>query len=223
MSESDSFIDEVTEEVRRDKLYATFRKYGWIGAVAVLAIVGGAAWTEWQKSRAQAEAVAFGDAVMSAMATDDPAARLAALDGVSAEGAFGDTDGRVAVLGLLAADEALKAGDKDEAKARLAEIVAMPTLDPAYHDMAQLKWLAVAGDGVDAGERDRILADLTIPGRPYRVLALERQALVLASGGKTDEAIAALKALLQDADVPAGLRRRATQLIVALGGTPDAA
>ena len=30
MSNPDSFIEEVTEEVRRDKLFALFRKYGWI-------------------------------------------------------------------------------------------------------------------------------------------------------------------------------------------------
>ena len=41
VSESDSFIDEVTEEVRRDKLFAVFRKYAWIGVLAVAAIVGG--------------------------------------------------------------------------------------------------------------------------------------------------------------------------------------
>ncbi|MFD1808819.1 hypothetical protein ACFSHQ_13850 [Gemmobacter lanyuensis] len=40
MSNPESFIDEVTEEVRRDKLFATFRKYGWIGILAVLGIVG---------------------------------------------------------------------------------------------------------------------------------------------------------------------------------------
>ena len=34
MSNPDSFIDEVTEEVRRDRLFAVFRKYGWIGVLA---------------------------------------------------------------------------------------------------------------------------------------------------------------------------------------------
>ena len=29
MSDTDSFIDEVTEEVRRDALFAQFRRYGW--------------------------------------------------------------------------------------------------------------------------------------------------------------------------------------------------
>ena len=50
MSETDSFIDEVTEEVRRDKLFALFRKYGWIGIAAVLLIVGGAAWVDAEDS-----------------------------------------------------------------------------------------------------------------------------------------------------------------------------
>mgnify|MGYP002067949300 CR=1 FL=1 len=38
MSNQDSFIDEVTEEVRRDKLYALYKKYGWIAALAVVVL-----------------------------------------------------------------------------------------------------------------------------------------------------------------------------------------
>ena len=56
MSNPDSFIEEVTEEVRRDRLFAAFRKYGWIGGLVVLGIVGGAAWNEWQKNQAAARA-----------------------------------------------------------------------------------------------------------------------------------------------------------------------
>ena len=41
MSTPDSFVEEVTEAVRRDKLYAAFRKYGWIGGLVVIGIVGG--------------------------------------------------------------------------------------------------------------------------------------------------------------------------------------
>lgn len=223
MSESDSFIDEVTEEVRRDKLFAAFRKYGWIAGVVVLLIVGGAAYTEWRKAAARAEAEGFGNAVLAALDNGDAEARVAALDAISADGSYGDTAARKAVLAILAADEALRAGDREEAAARLSEVVATEGLDPAYRDMAQLKLVSLTGDRMDAAERDRILADLAIPGRPYRVLALEQQALVLVEAGKTDEAVAALKALMQDADVPVGLRRRVSQLIVALGGELDAA
>ena len=30
MHDSDSFISEVSEEVRRDRLYAALRRYGWL-------------------------------------------------------------------------------------------------------------------------------------------------------------------------------------------------
>ena len=33
MSETDSFLQEVSEELRRDKLYRNMRKYGWIGVL----------------------------------------------------------------------------------------------------------------------------------------------------------------------------------------------
>ena len=46
MSNSDSFIDEVTEEVRKDRLFQLFRRYGWIAGVVIVLIVGGAAWNE---------------------------------------------------------------------------------------------------------------------------------------------------------------------------------
>ena len=46
MSDTDSFIDEVTEEVRRDRMYLLLRRWGWVGVVAVILIVGGAAFNE---------------------------------------------------------------------------------------------------------------------------------------------------------------------------------
>ena len=43
VSDTDSFIEEVTEEVRRDRLYKFLRKYAWVGILAVVTIVGGTA------------------------------------------------------------------------------------------------------------------------------------------------------------------------------------
>lgn len=50
-NENDSFIDEVTEDLRRDRLFAAFRRYGWIAGLVILAIVGGAAWREYSRAR----------------------------------------------------------------------------------------------------------------------------------------------------------------------------
>ena len=48
MSDTDSFIEEVSEEVRRDKLFATMRKYGWIAVLIVLLLVGGTVYREFR-------------------------------------------------------------------------------------------------------------------------------------------------------------------------------
>ena len=52
MSDTDSFIDEVNEEVRRDRFYFMLKRYGWIAVLAVILLVGGAAWNEYQKAQA---------------------------------------------------------------------------------------------------------------------------------------------------------------------------
>ena len=55
-NQNDSFIDEVTEELRRDRLYGAMRRYGWIGVLLIVVIVGGAAWREYSLARDRAAA-----------------------------------------------------------------------------------------------------------------------------------------------------------------------
>src|SRR6056297_2951729 len=85
MSDADSFIDEVTEEVRRDRMYLLLRRWGWIGVVVVLAVVGGAAWNEYRKAQETATAQALGDAILAALEADAPAQRADALEQVQPE------------------------------------------------------------------------------------------------------------------------------------------
>ena len=86
MSNPDSFIDEVTEAVRRDRLFAAFRKYGWIGALLVVLVVGGTGWREYSSARDAASAQAFGDALLDALDLGEESARAAALAEVPATG-----------------------------------------------------------------------------------------------------------------------------------------
>ncbi|MGB5066767.1 MAG: tetratricopeptide repeat protein, partial [Albidovulum sp.] len=211
MSETDSFIDEVTEEVRRDRLFALMRKYGWIGILLVVLIVGGAGYSEWQKARARASAEAFGDAVMAAMAKDDPAARVAALASVNA-----DSSNRKAVLEMLAASESVASDDRQNALEKLQSVAADATLPDSIRQLAELKAVVLAGDTMPPDERDQVLNTLATPGAPFRPLAMEQQALVLMRAGNSDAAVALLRQILQEPNVTAGLRRRAAQLIVAL-------
>jgi len=215
VSETDSFIEEVTEEVRRDRLFKLMRKYGWIGILAVVLIVGGAAWNEWRKASARAEAEAFGDAILAAMAADDSGARAAALAGVPVA-----ADGQSALLSFLAADEALAAGQDAAAQDALAAVASDAAAPDVFRQLAKLKLLILRGPSMDAAERDRGLAELAAPGAAFRPLAMEQQAQALADAGKTDEAIALFTQITEEAGVPSGLRQRATQMIVVLGGEP---
>jgi hypothetical protein len=212
LSNPDSFIDEVTEEVRRDKLFALFRKYGWIGVVLVLLIVGGAAWTEWQKLSRQSAARAFGDALLAALDAPSPEERRAALEAVPA------TDEQVALRNLLVASD--PAENREGALAALAAVAGDAALPEVWRDLAALRRVGLLGRDMPLAERRSALEPLAQPGRPYRPLAAEQLAYLLAEEGRTDEAVAALLPLTADQEAPGGLRNRAAQMIVALGGEP---
>jgi hypothetical protein len=215
VSNNDSFIDEVTEEVRRDKLFATFRKYGWIGVVAIIAIVGGTAWQQWQQARESARAQAFGDAVLDALDLGAPDERMAALADVPATGA------QAGLLGLMLSTD--PEADKAGALAALDKVVADTALSPLYRELAVLRRVIVAGSDSPVADRRAALEGIANPGQPYRVLAQEQLAILAIEEGQVEAAITLLTALISDQEASEGLRTRAAQMIVALGGTlPEA-
>lgn len=214
MSETDSFIDEVTDEVRRDRLFAMFRNYGWIGILAVLLIVGGAAWNEWQKAQAEAAAQAFGDKVAAALSNNEAAARETALTAIEPAG-----PGRAVLLAFLASAEAEKAGDKDKAVSTLKSIADNGGLSQTYRQLAQLKMVMIAGDSMNAGERDTILSSLASPGGTYRTLAMEQQALIMVEAGKVDEGAKLLSQIREDAEATPAQKARIDQMLATFGVT----
>lgn len=214
MSNQDSFIDEVTEEVRRDKLYKTFRKYGWIGALLVILIVGGAAFNEYRKAQAASEAQAAGDAILAALEISDPLERVTALAELEASGSAE----KQAILALMRADSALQSDDRSTAMAlftKLADDSALPT---SYRDLATMKLVLAAGSDMSADEKIGRLNSMALGGGAFRLLATEQLALAEIERGDSDAALAHLRTIIEDATVSQGLRRRASQLIVALGG-----
>lgn len=213
VSNPESFIDEVTEEVRRDRLFAIFRKYGWIGVLIVLGVVGGTAYNEWSKSKEAARAQAFGDAVLEAIDVGGAAQRRDALASVASDGS------QKAILELLLASD--PAENRAETLAALASLAADASQPQSYRDLAILRHTIVSGADMSVADRRAALDPIAAPGRPFRPLALEQLAYLMIEDGKSDDAIAALRSLTQDQEAPAGLRRRAEQVIVALGGTVD--
>lgn len=214
MSNQDSFIDEVTEEVRRDKLYALYRKYGWIAALAIVLLVGGATWNEWRKATARAEAQAAGDALIGALSGETPEARaeaLAALD-------LPEAAGRRAVTLLMQAGAQAEAGDAAAARDIYDRVAGDAELPARLRDMAALKSVILGAGEIAPEDRIARLSPIAVPGSPYRLLALEQIALAELEGGDAEKALETLERIAADAEVTQDLRRRVSQLIVALGG-----
>lgn len=216
MSDTDSFIDEVTEEVRRDRLYGYLKRYGWIGVLLIVLIVGGAAWSEYRKAAARAEAEALGDGMLSALSADAPEDRAQALAGLSAPDPTAQ-----ALLAMLTASEAERAGDVGAAVADLNAVAVDPEVDPIYRQIAGFKALTLQAETLDVATRRQQFEALAAPGAPLRLLALEQLALIDVAEGDADAAITRYQSILEDAEVTSDLQQRALQVIVALGGSPE--
>lgn len=216
MSDTDSFIDEVTEEVRQERLWLLARRYGWIVILAVVLLVGGAAWNEFRKARETATRQAAGDSIITALESEDDAARLEALSAAR----LGDAAGAGVVISFYEAAEAAKAGETARAAEILGVIAADEALPRVYRDLAVLK--SVLAGGGDVAARRAALEGIANPGAPFRLMAEEQLAVLDVAEGNTDAAITRLQTIITDQEASQGLRNRVRQLIVALGGSLDA-
>ncbi|MFK7876481.1 MAG: hypothetical protein AB8B71_11985 [Paracoccaceae bacterium] len=215
MSDTDSFIDEVTEEVRRDRLYGYVRRYGWIAAALVVLIVGGAAFSEYRKAQTQAAAQDLGDAILAAYQNDDQNARAQALTAISS-----DNPSARAALDLIAAAELGANGQNEDAAQRLNALAENGDVPEVYRHIAGFKALLAQSDSLDAATRRSAFEQFAVPGNPMRVLAQEQLALIAVETGDRDGAIETLQALTMDAEASSGLQQRALQVIVSLGEEP---
>lgn len=212
MSNTDSFIDEVSEEVRKDRLFGYMRKYGWIAVLVVLVLVGGTAFSEYRKAQAEAAAKSTGDAILTALEMDDDAERTAALRAVEAEG------GAAAVTGLLAGSDLVETGETEAATEVLNAVALQDDAPQVYRDLAALKAAMITDGPLSEDDRRATFERLAAPGATFRLIAQEQLALMNVAAGETELALDQFAAIAQDAEVTRGLRDRAFGMIVALDG-----
>ncbi|MEP4249210.1 tetratricopeptide repeat protein [Tateyamaria sp.] len=216
MSDTDSFIEEVTEEVRRDRLYGYLKRYGWIAALAIVGVVGAAGFSEFRSAQQAAKAEALGDAMIASLSQDEDEDRASSLADITAE-----TPQGAAVLAFMTAGAQAEAGENALAAETLQSVSSNQDVPLIYRQVASFKTLLVQSDSVDSATRRAGFEALAVPGVRLRLLAEEQLALLDIESGDSEAAIARFQSILDDAEATSGLQRRALQAMVALGGAPQ--
>ncbi len=209
-TESDSFINEVSEEVRKDRLFAYWKKYGPFAIGGIVLILAATAWFNYKRDAELEAARATGGKFVD-IAQGEPTAE-----------AYADLAAELpadsAVIARLHAASALEADDPAAATAAYKEIADDLEADTIYRNAARIA-AARIGEGLDLDTRLSLLSPATEPGAPFRLLALETRGVLLIVSGDAEAGRADLQAVLDDPLASRGSIQRATELMLATGGT----
>ena len=209
MSDTDGFIAEVTEDVRRDRLFSLFRRFGWIPALVILVLVSGTAYTEWSKSKTAELAQVRGDALLNALDITDELSRNVTLNEIATQ------DVNHIIEKFIAAG-----ADMESSINFLQEIVANNDQPSFIRDLARLKLTLIPGALTNENIL-KALNDLSVPGGIYRNAAIEILVAYELEQGNVDTALDLLQAHIMDAEASSMQVRRMSELVVALGSAPE--
>lgn len=209
---SDEFIREVDEELQREKLAELAKRYGWIAVAAavgvVLATAAWVGWQRWNEHRRETEAERF--AAVDGLVGPAGPETVAALLHFAREASPG-----FSALARLRA--AARAEDDRTALEALDAVAADPVADPLLKDAARLMAAARRVGRDDPGAVARSLESLAGDGGPWRHVARQLVAAAQLEADAREQAIAALRRIVEDGEAPPTLRSRAAELLDALG------
>ena len=208
MSNPEGFLSEVATEVRRDRMYRLWRRYGpWaIGAIVVV-VAAGAAW-EWRERAAEENSRARMEEYLVAANGDDAAEAAEALTAFAAQAAEDGETGYATLARLLAGARLLEAGDA-EAAAEAYRAVASDLEAPAvFRELAGLRAVMAEAEGMEPSDLAERLLPLTRDGQLYRYVAGELRVNALLAAGDLDTVLAESSALLDLPDLSRGMRSR---------------
>ena len=208
-------FQEVDEAIRTDRFSVLWKRYGIYVYIVVGALIfgtgGKAAWQHFaEQARLENSARYFeaqallaaekeSEAINAFTALADEAGGgygvIARLREAAARAEHGDATGAVMAYGRLA-------GDDD--------------VSPVYRDLARLLAAMHLIDQGDPAAVEAHLAPLLHGDNAWRHSAREIEAVLALKQGRRQDAVSGLRALVDDAETPTGVRGRATQLLAAL-------
>ena len=213
MSNTESFINEVSESLRKDRLYAIYRRWAWVGVLVIVLIVVGAIGLEWVRARTAAKQQAAGDAIFTALRADAPSESARLLGEIDLDNA----EAR-AMVALKRAALLLDGGERAQAVAVLETVRGENDYSDTFRDLADLKSLLIQGADLPADDRRARFDALARNGGAFRLLAMEQLALLSAEAGDTGAALAGMVNLLAQDGISEAMGNRLRQTIVSMGG-----
>ncbi|WP_340108569.1 tetratricopeptide repeat protein [Pikeienuella sp. HZG-20] len=218
MSNPDSFINEVTEEVRRDRMFALWRRWGpyVIGGIVVIVALAGA--KAWMDARTAAEARQAG-AAMIAAAEVAPTEAAEALTTLAEQTG---NKGASALARLRAAGVFAEEGRRAEAVAAYQAVAENDAVDRPLREFAAFRAVMTQAPDLTPSALAEALKPIAEGNGAFRLLALEAQAGALLEAGDVAAATETLRRVVADDATPQGLRQRAEAVLAAIGAPVDA-
>jgi len=213
---TETFVREVDENLRRDRMRDFFKEYGnWL-VVAVglfLAISGGLIWWNQHQVQKRGEQVEQLAQVYKEIGSGNTAKAAPQLD------ALADSDSKAvrASAQFARAALALQQNDTKQAAATYKAIADDGGMPRPYRDAALIRQAALEFDQLKPDEVIARLAPLTKAGEPWFGSAGEMTALALLKQGKNQQATQLFAAIAKDKSAPEAIRGRAAQLASSMG------
>ena len=213
---------EVDEDLRHERYLKLWRRWRyWLLGVAVVALGGAVAYVmlaDAQESAREAEGRQFAAAIAGI-----EAGRGAEAADLLASLAADSETGYAALARLAEADTRAERGDISGAIFVYDQIAADSRLDPLYRDLGTLLAAQRLVDRASAAEVNQRLAPLLAGHSPWRPLAAELSAIAEMRAGNEAAAQGLFAELVSDPGASLGLRQRAAELLLSLGGDLEAA
>ena len=216
MANPESFLEEVAEEVRRDRLFKFFKKNGWIIAFVVLATLCASIAYEWRKNSEISRAKSNGDLLTLALEKSQKG-NLEELLGLLSDNSpyLRPSSDLMAVTKLYYAELLYNIGnDSSESMSILKEIFSNESISTTLRQLAKIKYLLLFSG--DSKVKQDLIDELSSPDNHYRFLAQEHKVQTYLASGMSDEANRQIDILLNDLEVSGQQKRRLMDLKLAI-------